>query len=247
MASHDEAWSLDYLLRDRAIKHGVEKEKKFYPLALLLSLLNKDNLRRELSLPSYSNINSSPRRVDELVNLIRPHGPNVKPDTPLDKSGYIRVFTLLVLQDIGPKIEDFIKEHETDAIFPLEMPDSNGNLRKSHSGEELKASAHWHQSKREYFFYRQWELMPAYFDFEHGKTYEFDKRVILPWVEPEREEVASRGVPSEREGAFGVVTQVKIEPSSHTFETILKEVKSSFFHMHTGGLYIGSINLVANQ
>ncbi|KAK4445806.1 kinase-like domain-containing protein, partial [Podospora aff. communis PSN243] len=220
---------LDKLLRSRALKGP--RNTTFLPLQLLLSILTQERLKRELNQSRYRKKKWSAERIEELVNIIRPHPDDVKPESAQDKAGYIRVFALLLLMGKEGKIEDFIKNEESDHIFPVEKPDPNGNLRRfsaTKEAPELMASTRWRQADREYFFTQQWELRPAYFDFANVKeTYKFASSIVLPWVQPNGAESQALGGSSEREGAHGIVTQVEIDPGSHSFRSVLEEVKIS--------------------
>lgn len=221
---------LGELLRTHTIKARGPGDPTFIPLKLLLSILTKERLKREFNLPRYYKKKKrrwSAERIEELVNIIRPHHDGVKPDSAEDKKGYIRVFALLLKLDMVLRIEHFIDNEESDHIFPVENPEPNGNLRKSGIDKaELKATARWSQRDREDLFRRQWEMRPAFFDFaDIDKTYNFASGIVLPWVKGEGTPTeTAMGNPSEREGAYGIVTQVEIDPRSHSFETVLREV-----------------------
>ncbi len=228
----DDSRPLKDLLRKQKVRSSRGDRKEFWPLKLLLQIISRGRLERELR--RYQSLR---RDVGELVDIIRPIRGDGRPGKEEDKVMYIRVFALLLLLDHGSQIENFIDEGVSDEILPVCTRESaQGGVileyRKNVGSTirlcELRPALSWPDDKKEYFEERQWRMRPPFFDFKTmANHYDFDGKSILPWCQTTTDESERRSSNiSEKVGAYGVVTQVQIDPNSHRFHPVLNEVRS---------------------
>ncbi|KAK3347282.1 kinase-like domain-containing protein [Lasiosphaeria hispida] len=214
---------LSQLLRNHVVKSQKPDSKEFYPLSVLLSVISRERLGRELD--RYRRW--SPEEVGKMVDLIRPPADDVKPGAAQDKAHYVRVFALLLLLDKGREIDNFIAEGASDAILPVDISPSKKKLLKfaTKGRGELGSSDKWPIHEKEFFSACQWQMLPAYFDFDdRGEPHRLDDGIILPFIEAGSDGEMRNGNTSEKIGAYGTVTCVKIHPDSHKFGQVLGEI-----------------------
>jgi len=219
------------LLRDYAVQARRPESKKFWPWPLLLHILSKERLRKQLT--SYNKWRLE--KVNQMVDTIRPRDTSVEPESPEGRTHYVRIFALLLLMGKGGDIINFIDAEESDIILPVEvLPSHLGRKLYSlarteepaRAKEEVRASVSsgWEITHMETFEEKQWGMFPAYFGFDgKGKEYKLEDGRILPFLNFDGSETHS-GTTSEKLGAYGIVTQIKLCPHSHGFDGILKKV-----------------------
>ena len=204
----DTTKSLDELLRKYKTE-GIHKQR-FWSLRLLQHILSRDRVLKEL--------NKSPE-IDAVkyVDFIRPEV-NSTSGSPT----YLKVFALLVLQERGDKIVNFVHEKISDQSLPFQLQygieREKVELASKYSPKaRLKCFKGWKKSEKELFLKNQWEVLVPYFELDAkslARNYPLDDNTILPWCT----EV------SKSEGGFAYVSCVKIDPLSHGFHNILKAV-----------------------
>ena len=150
---------------------------------------------------------------------------------------YLKVFALLLLVGRGVEIVQFIKEGVCDEILPVvSNQDAQHNLfLRSGRGKPLKCFKKWETYQREYFDNWQYRVSVPFFAPRCGpepneitaRHYTFGNRTILPWCARDTKSSSSlhSGPLVERNGGYGTVHRVRIDPRCHGFQGILEKVR----------------------
>jgi hypothetical protein len=215
----NEGKSAAQLLRE----HQTEDidERGFWSFQLLRHILSRDRIRNELR--KYSNVN-----VETYLDHILPEV------DPLFESGtptYLKIFAILLLFDKGQEIVNFVRDRVSDQSLPLiRRPGTDKWLVElcrmdapEHSLECLqKLDTHYRDSFESW----QWKFLIPYFDLDENsmaRHYSLKERTILPWCKRAKNPVSSTQQ-SKNDGGYAMVSCVKLDPLSHGFHGVLKEV-----------------------
>ncbi|GAB1316488.1 hypothetical protein MFIFM68171_06698 [Madurella fahalii] len=194
--------------------------KRFWPTELLRRIMSRERLHEELERNQYQRLSMA--KHDILTAI-------------LDRN-YIRIFALLLLVEKGHEIQQLIKQEASDSILPIRRQPGckRGNIRflANENGQgagpprKVEFIDKWLQHEREFFEDQQWSVIPPYLEFP--KHYTFESKRILPWRVVSQHEGGDEDPPGlqfERQGAYGTVTKIIIDPDSHGFCHKLKEIK----------------------
>ena len=217
---------LDELLRKFKIEDADECNPGFWSLQLLRRILSRDRILDELR--NYTDLENAETYVD----YIRPEN-DLLPESKTQT--YLKIFALLVLSERGMEIENFVKEGLSDQNLPVcrhqGSPKEKFNLCRKDTPNlrPLKCFEKWKPHGREWFETTQWQLLVPYFDLSPGyraKHYPLDDKAILPWRKRDARSLLS-SQSSQNEGGYASVSCVRIDPSSHGFSDVLKDVSRS--------------------
>jgi hypothetical protein len=206
----------------------------FWSFPLLRHILSRDRVRNELR--KYSNID-----VETYLDHIRP---GVDPLLESDTSTYLKIFAILLLFDKGQEIVNFVRDGVSDQSLPLiRRPDTENYLvelcRMDAPGHSLECLQKLDTFYRESFETFQWKLLVPYFDLDensNARHYSLKERTILPWCKRAKNPVSSTQQ-SKNDGGYAMVSCVKLDPLSHGFHGVLKEV------CHPTLYYMGKANV----
>ncbi|KXX83292.1 Cyclin-dependent kinase-like 4 [Madurella mycetomatis] len=206
------------VLRNHAVM-GIE-ERRFWPIEFLYRIISRERLLAELKRDPYQSLRIE--KHDVVVAILN--------------GGYVRLFALLLLIDKGHEIDQFITQGLSDSILPVKRQPkckaskirfmANENGQDAGRPGELQLMYKWTPREKEDFEERQWSVIPARLRFP--KHYKFEPKTILPWkvaTQPGDSDEGLLGSQFERQGAYGTVTKVIIDPCSHDFCPKLKEIK----------------------
>jgi hypothetical protein len=151
--------------------------------------------------------------------------------TPDTAHTYLKIFALLILQNKGEEIVEFVKEIVSDQRLPLcQRPRTQkGSVDlgcKDSPEQALQCLQNFETHEREIFEENQWKVLVPFFDLDKNfmaRHYELDDSTILPWCKKDERSISS-SQSSQKEGGFAYVIRVKIDPSSHGFRDVLRSV-----------------------
>jgi hypothetical protein len=193
-------------------------------------ILSKEKIKRELERLQISKEIS--------VDVICSNEPEMEPSQPQKRQTYLRVFALLLLVGREGEIVQFIKDGVCDEILPVvSNQDAQYNLFLSGRGEPLECFKKWKTHEREYFDQWQYRVSVPFFAPWCGPEpneitvphYTFGDRTILPWCARDTKSSSSlhSGPLIERNGGYGTVHRVRIDPRCHGFQGILEKVREA--------------------
>jgi hypothetical protein len=213
-ADNEDNINLETQLRMSQIKH--EDGQMFFSAKDISRILSKEKIASELEQHQLSKDIS----VDVICEM------------------YLRVFALLLLLERQGEIVHFVKEEVRDGALPVvPYQDMYGLCLRSAPDKPLGCFKNWRTYEREYFNTWQYRISVPFFALEHGSGsnemiaphYTFDDGTVLPWCARDMKAPSSAhsaGL-SERNGGFGTVLRVRMDPRCHGFQEILDKVRKA--------------------
>ncbi|KAH6632310.1 kinase-like domain-containing protein [Chaetomium tenue] len=190
---------------------------QYYPKGLVEALMTAEEIEAVIDEGRH---HLGKQLTDEEVQNYAQSAIHGKPDDDT-KSGYRKIFAILVLLKRGWDIVLFIDEGIRDKDLPLQTvpiprADSVSRPKMRLGGDASTALAwlsHWPGVDHEGFEREQWLMLTPFF--ARGQPggawlYELPRPVVLPWIEKDKEAL--------RQGAYGFVSKVEIHPRHHTFD-----------------------------
>ncbi|KAF4634376.1 hypothetical protein G7Y89_g3741 [Cudoniella acicularis] len=212
---------LDELLRTHQVKGAYTSNGGFWSRKLLSHIISRERVLAELK--TYTVLTNAEDYLDD----IRPE------DSRLSSTikTYLGTFVLLLLLERGHEIDKFINEEVSDQNLPVILhsatwPGKVNLCLKTNPNQPLECFRGWKTFEKEAFERTQWQLLVPYFQLDADKNathYTLNEKTILPWLKRDQDSRSSVQ-PSGQEGGFGSVSTVKIDPHSHGFRDILREV-----------------------
>lgn len=212
---------LDRLLRKHMIQNEQTSQTGFWSYQLLRHIMSRNRVLDQLK--NYSGLKDAETYVDH----IRPY---LDPPEGSATRTYLRIFAILVLIEKGEEIGVFVKEQISDQSLPVSCDNENKEMayfrHKDIPHHLIDCFMKWKVHERESFESRQWQLLVPYFDLDtenRARHYPLPDKTILPWCKRDESSLSS-SAPSQNDGAYASVSCVKIEPTSHGFHQVLKDV-----------------------
>ncbi|KAI3532835.1 hypothetical protein CSPX01_13170 [Colletotrichum filicis] len=220
-----------------AFATNPQTRRQFLPKSQLHSLIEKTSVIEELEnrMPMLSK--STRERYASLICC----------ESPLKI--YQKIFTILVLIDMVPTIEDFFNEEIYDAHLPLVKDSETGglfNLRtKEDLSRQLKPFATWNMIQKRNFESYQWIILPPFFTKgkrKNVKHYVLEPDRVLPFTSAT--DGGKSGMAEIHRGGFSRVLQAEIHPDHHDFsDPTIVEPNVSPFISYFNGIADGLVRL----
>lgn len=220
---------LERQLRSSQIKH--EDGGNFFSAKDISEILSRENIKRELERHQLS------KKIS--VDDIRSNKPEMEPPQPRKEQTYLRVFALLLLLGREDEIIQFVKDGVCDGILPVVHRQAMRHdlCLRSAPDKPLGCFKKWRTHEREYFDDWQYRVSVPFFAPQHNPRsnemtaphYTFDNRTILPWCARDTKVLSSpHSRPlSERNGGYGTVHRIRMDPRCHGFQEILEKVRET--------------------
>jgi hypothetical protein len=221
--------SLERQLRSSQIKH--EDGSSFFSAKDISEILSREKIKRELERHQLSKEIS--------VDVIRSNEVEMEPPQPQKGQTYLRVFALLLLLGREDEINQFVKDGVCDGILPVVPGQATEHdlCLKSAPDKPLRCFKKWRTHEREYFDNWQYRVSVPFFAPQRGPGpnemtaphYTFSNQTVLPWCTRDTKAPSSpHSKPlSERQGGYGTVHRVKMNPRCHGFQEILEKVRET--------------------
>jgi len=228
---------LAHLIRACAITGS--RETSFWSCKLLTQIMTRERVHEALSKECPG--------IEE--GMIGTYLEKIVPDD-YDKSeesgnsrGYLKIFAILLLQDLGSRIGSFIRHGVCDEDLPLvkchETDQTDPQLaRRGNAGEKLACfvEGRWKPYELDYFYETQWRINVPFLCLDNHGTpqhYDLPDKAILPYRKTSENEVDLNNLGG---GGYGTVKRVQIDPGSHGFHGLLEN--ASLTACHTSGHYL---------
>jgi hypothetical protein len=221
--------SLERQLRSSQIEH--QDGNNFLSAKDISKILSREKIASELERHQLSKEIS--------VDVICPKEPEMKPSQPRKGQTYLRIFALLLLLEREDEIIQFVKDGVCDGTLPV-VPcrgTQHDLCLRSAPNEPLGCFKKWKTCEREYFDNWQYRVSVPFFAPQHGSGsngmttphYTFDDRTVLPWCARDmKAPLSPHSTPlSERNGGYGTVLCVRMDPRCHGFQEILDKVRET--------------------
>ncbi|KAF5241355.1 hypothetical protein FANTH_9160 [Fusarium anthophilum] len=216
---------LGKLLRDYSVE-GLNG--RFWTDKLLRHILTRERIKAELKRPENG---FDDLEVDEYVDKIHP--PDVKPSADRTPPGaFLKIFGLLALQERCGDIRRFVNAGFNDQQLPIKI---ENNTVYPLAGSDLPIACFegWRTSEKEYFESHQWRIDTPYFSSTADESFmehHLHKSACKPWRRSREISSEARDDVSDNMGAFGRVTRVDIDPTSHAYQQLLKSFAIKTLH-----------------
>jgi hypothetical protein len=208
------------LLRKFSVAETEDNTYGFWSLALLRHILPRQRIINKLRQCSGN--------ICHFIDYIRP------PEESISQSRsetYLRVFVLLLLQERESEIGNFVRAGVCDELLPLRRCEGTEELelrapKAPHN--PLTCFSGWKTSDKEWLLSHQWRVLIPFFKLDgkgRAENYEFEDETILPWL-PWYDEncTITASQPSTEKGGYAEVRRIRMDPSSHGFQQVLKSV-----------------------
>jgi hypothetical protein len=209
--------NLGQLLRQCSFPYAQDHDERFWPYGLLEQILTQERVIEELGdyIRTYPGVYNKRTIGNYTEKILSPREPGKR---------YIKIFAILVLIGMGPRINDFIREGVCDEDVPLVKgkadPDWDLMLsRKDSPTVQVECLSEWEFHERDFFYRRQRfvDVIPLGLNPDRSIRHEkLDNRVVLPWVSYRKRE----------SGGYGDVYRAKAPARCHTFHNALDAVSN---------------------
>ncbi|KAG9503283.1 hypothetical protein J7337_006126 [Fusarium musae] len=230
--SLEESFDLADRLRSSFVE-GTGYHQRFLPFLTLSRILTKTCIEAHLK-KEYGDLAS------QYADQIRPLYVN-EADAPKDKpfpvpSGehtYLRTFATLVMIEKEGQIHEFIQHRVCDGDLPLTVDvRKNAVFRKERDENPLGCFRSFRASQLDHFEMVQWRFTTPFFhaptDSNRVFKYVLNQRTILPWCRLDESDVRlGKFYRHITQGGYGTIEPIMIDRSSHSFDKVLRGVKSA--------------------
>lgn len=236
---------LERLLRAHKLK-GLDQERGFWPFQLLLHILTRKRIQKQLK------EDNKLEDIDKYLDYIRPE--TESPPGEWGKTYVKIFALLVLCSrghEIGSFIKAKVCDEKLPIYLYDSLREGQSDLCcKDALDQPLNTFGEWKYCDMEWLQTSQWGVLVPFFEFARtedntysAKHYELNKGAILPWVRikpPSHITPQLRGSETSKkgsvlsslksrsgslhEGGFAEVSCIRIDPLSHGFSDILKDV-----------------------